>query len=60
MGYLSVITALAMPSDMTYSEISWGSSDPAVATVDANGMVAAVNPGTTTITVTARECHTLR
>ena len=52
-GASSVITAIVTPSDATYPEISWHSSDTAVATVDANGMVAAVNPGTATITATA-------
>ncbi len=36
-------------------ELGWTSSDEAVATVDANGVVTAVAPGTATITVTAGE-----
>ncbi len=35
--------------------VAWTSSDEAVATVDANGVVTAVAPGTATITVTAGE-----
>ena len=35
------------------SEVTYSSSDPAVATVDANGKVTAKNVGTTTITATA-------
>ena len=33
--------------------MTWTSSDPSVATVDANGLVTAVSPGTATITATA-------
>jgi uncharacterized protein YjdB len=33
--------------------VTWGSSDPTKATVDANGLVTAVAVGTTTITATA-------
>ena len=36
-------------------EVKWTSSDEAVATVDANGVVTAVAPGTATITVSAEE-----
>ena len=36
------------------SEVTYSSSDPAVATVDANGKVTAKNVGTTTITATAK------
>lgn len=36
-------------------ELTWTSSDESVATVDANGVVTAVAPGTATITVTAGE-----
>ena len=38
------------PADATDKGITWTSSDPSVATVDANGVVTAVGNGTTTIT----------
>ena len=42
-----------VPSDASDFEMIWESSDPSVATVDANGKVTAVTPGAqTTITVT--------
>lgn len=41
------------PADATNTHISWSSSDPDVATVDANGRVTAKGAGTATITGTA-------
>ena len=41
------------PGDATNTHISWSSSDPGVATVDANGRVTAKGAGTATITGTA-------
>ncbi|MDD7469472.1 MAG: Ig-like domain-containing protein [Porphyromonas sp.] len=41
------------PADATNTHISWRSSDPDVATVDANGRVTAKGAGTATITGTA-------
>ena len=38
------------PIEAIYNEVLWGSSNPAVATVSNNGLVAAVNAGTATIT----------
>lgn len=38
---------------MTYNEVDWSSANTAVATVDAEGLVTAVRPGTTTIKATA-------
>jgi len=35
--------------------VTWASSDATVASVDANGLVTAVAPGTTTITATERD-----
>ena len=48
----ATLTATVEPGDTT-DVISWSSSDPTVATVDANGLVTAVADGTATITATA-------
>ena len=45
------LIATVVPADVY--EVTWTSSDPSVATVDANGLVTAVAPGTATITATA-------
>ncbi|MBB3113301.1 uncharacterized protein YjdB [Paenibacillus phyllosphaerae] len=41
------------PSDAVNREVNWTSSNPAAAVVDANGLVTAVAPGETVITVTS-------
>ena len=46
---------VTLTADTKADNIAWTSSDEAVATVDANGVVTAVAPGTATITVTAGE-----
>ena len=43
------------PSNATNKNVTWSSSDGAVATVDANGNVTAVAPGTAAITVTTAD-----
>ncbi len=40
------------PSNATNQDVAYTSSDEAIATIDANGLVTAVAEGTTTITVT--------
>ena len=47
------LIATVAPYDADDMTIAWTSSDEAVATVDANGVVTAVAPGTATITATA-------
>ena len=47
------LVATVAPYDADDMTITWSSSDEAVATVDANGVVTAVAPGTATITATA-------
>lgn len=49
------LTASVLPEDATDKAIIWTSSDPAVATVDENGVVKAIAKGTTTITATAAD-----
>ena len=52
-GDTTTLTAIVTPDDATNKTVTWTSSDPSVATVDANGLVTAVAPGTATITATA-------
>ena len=47
------LTATVKPDDATDKTVTWTSSNPAVATVDANGKVHAVAEGTATITAQA-------
>ena len=47
------LTATVKPDDATDKTVTWTSSNPAVATVDANGKVHAVAAGTATITAQA-------
>ena len=44
------LTATVMPEDATDKSVIWATSDATVATVDQNGLVTAVAPGTATIT----------
>ena len=51
------LTALVGPADATNPAITWSSSDPSVATVDADGHVTAISQGVATITVTTQDGH---
>jgi len=46
------LTATVAPNNATNTSITWGSSDSAIVTVNATGLVTAVAPGTAIITVT--------
>ncbi|MBM6777602.1 Ig-like domain-containing protein [Collinsella tanakaei] len=50
-----VLKATVLPENALNKKVTWKSSDTKVATVDANGKVAAVAPGTATITVTTED-----
>ncbi len=54
--YAQIGTTYDVGSDLTITpgtaDVSWGSSNPAVASVDQNGIVTAVSPGSVVITVT--------
>ena len=47
------LTAVASPDHATDKAITWSASDDKVATVDENGLITAVAPGTATITATS-------
>ena len=51
-GDSETLTATVKPEDATNKAVTWTSSNSTVATVDQNGVVTAVAPGTATITVT--------
>ncbi|WP_108530517.1 Ig-like domain-containing protein [Paenibacillus elgii] len=51
-GGTEMLTATVEPANATNKAVTWKSSDPNVATVDASGKVTAVSAGTATITVT--------
>lgn len=46
------LTATVLPENADDKTVQWSSSDPVVASVDADGMVTALSEGTTTITAT--------
>lgn len=54
-GASEQLMATITPADATNKSVTWSSSDPSVATVDASGNVKAVNAGTATITVTTAD-----
>ncbi|MGE4214144.1 MAG: S-layer homology domain-containing protein [Anaerotignaceae bacterium] len=51
-GETKAFTATVLPTNARDKSVQWSSSDTAVATVDATGMVSAVSAGTAVITVT--------
>ena len=58
-GDTATITATVLPENTTYSkDVSWSSSNSAVATVDANGTVTAKSAGTAVITATSENGKT--
>lgn len=46
------LTATVLPNDATYKSVYWTSANASVATVDSDGNVKAMGPGTTVITAT--------
>ena len=53
LGSTTTLTAQVAVADPSTVSVTWSSSNPAAATVDANGVVTAVSDGETTITATA-------
>ncbi len=54
-GESITLTATISPDNATDKSITWSSNNTSVATVDANGKVTAIAPGTATITATAND-----
>jgi uncharacterized protein YjdB len=54
-GNTETLTATVLPSDASNKSVNWTSSNTSVATVDANGLVTAVEIGTATITATTAD-----
>jgi len=54
-GESSQLTATVTPANATNKAVSWSSSNNAIATVSANGLVTAIGAGTATITVTTAD-----
>ncbi len=54
-GGTTPLTATIAPSNATNQNVSWSSSNTAVATVNASGVVTGVTAGTATITVTTQD-----
>ncbi len=54
-GETSSLNATVAPNNATDKSLTWSSSDPAVASVDDEGVVTALSAGTTTIKATAND-----
>ena len=54
-GKTGSFKAVISPSNAKYKTVTWKSSDPSVAKVDANGRLTAVSVGTATITCTSKD-----
>lgn len=55
MGEKHTLVANVLPANATYRKVKWTSSNPAIATVNQDGVVTAVGRGTTTIVATSTD-----
>ena len=55
MGQTATLTATVAPEDARDKSVTWTSGDTSVATVDQNGKITPVAPGTTQVTVTTND-----
>ncbi|MBY9078597.1 Ig-like domain-containing protein [Paenibacillus sp. HN-1] len=53
LGRTEQLTATVAPANASFADVTWSSSAPDVASVDANGLVTTLTTGTTTITATS-------
>ena len=56
-GDTACLSPVFTPEDITNRTVTWQSSDPTVASVDASGLVTALKRGTVTITCTPGDSH---
>ena|GEM_PF-1024873 len=54
-GNSAILTATVLPEDATNKAVTWSIGDASIATVDQNGRITAVSPGSTVVTVTTVE-----
>jgi uncharacterized protein YjdB len=54
-GSTQAMNAIITPSNASNKNVTWSSSNPTVATINSNGTLTAVAPGTSTITVTTTD-----
>ena len=54
-GYTEQLTATVLPSNATNKTVTWSTSNSAVATVNSNGLVTAIAPGSATIVATTTD-----
>jgi len=54
-GQSETLQAKVVPSNATFSEIIWSSSDDRIAKVDVTGKVTGIGPGTATVTATSED-----
>ena len=52
-GDTQQLIVIVTPSELSGSKLTWKSSDTSIVTVDSNGVIKGVKPGTATITVTS-------